>query len=143
MNEIILAQIATAIIGTAIAAWQDWKTGLISDVIAYAMMAIAFIGLFFNPQPTSLELITIGGFAIIIAIGWIASQKQIIGWGDVLILAGIHALLPSLYTVTTIMAFALILVTLFKYGLKIERKEIRLMPYIFIGLLFYLFISLF
>ncbi len=88
-----LIRVAVALVATGIAAWQDGRTSFIDDKILWAMIAI---GALLNLATLDLDFIlfSIGGAAIIGAIGYYGYKTGQLGAGDVMLFAGLQLLLP-------------------------------------------------
>ncbi len=86
-------RIAIALIGTGLAAWEDARTSFIDDRITFAMIGA---GLLLDVLLFDYEFYaSMGIIALIIAVlGFIAYKTGQFGGGDVLLLLGIHLLLP-------------------------------------------------
>ncbi len=98
-----LARVAIALACTAYLAWQDYRTSFMNEKLLYAMVGA---GLLLDLASIDLPLIAASfvGCAIIFGIGYYYYRKGEIGGGDVLLLCGIHALLPV--TPSTIIGWA-------------------------------------
>ncbi len=87
------ARVFVALLGTAFAAIEDWKTSFINDKLMLAMIAG---GLLFDVASGDVNLIiySVGGAAAIFAIGWLLYRAGQLGGGDVLLFVGLHLLIP-------------------------------------------------
>jgi len=88
-----LLRIAIALGGTAAAAYQDHKTSFIDDRITIGMIAAGF-ALNLLTFDYSFIAFSIGISLAILGVGFIAYKTGQLGGGDVLLFAGLHALLP-------------------------------------------------
>ncbi len=88
-----LLRIAIALLGTSIAAYQDWKTSYIDDKILYTMIAT---GLLLNIATfdTNFIAFSIGGALLIAIAGYFTYKQGQFGGGDVLLFAALQLLLP-------------------------------------------------
>jgi len=88
-----LLRVAIALGATGLAAWQDHKTSFIDDKITLGMIAA---GILLNVLTFDLNfLFWVGALALAIAlIGFLAYRTGQFGGGDVLLLLGLHLLLP-------------------------------------------------
>ncbi len=88
-----LLRVAIALIGTAVVAYQDYKTSFIDDKIVYAMIAG---GLLINllTLDRGFILFSIGGAALIGAVGYFVYRSGQFGAGDILLFAALQLLLP-------------------------------------------------
>lgn len=124
MNEIALA---AAFVGTAAAAYEDQRTGRISTAIPGLMMgwgvgANGLNGLF--------------AAVVVLAFGVIQNEKikrAPFKWGDVLVLAGLAALLPPLWVLSTF-ALSVVFAWAWTKSAKIKDGKIRFAPFIFLAL---------
>lgn len=98
-----LLAIAVALVGTGLAAWQDWKTSFIDEKITFSMigagtlLALAQANVFSGAITYfdwGLLQLAFGGGAIIFAVGWLLYKTGKLGGGDVLLYTGIQMLLP-------------------------------------------------
>ncbi len=96
-------RVLAAVLGTAFAAYEDWKTSFINDKLMFTMIAA---GILLNLLSGDLNLIAyaLGGAAIIFAIGWLLYRTGQLGGGDVLLFVGLHLLVPTipLQTINTL-----------------------------------------
>ena len=88
-----LIRIAIALGGTTAAAYEDAKTSFIDDRITIGMLAAGII-LDLLTFDANFIAFSIGISAIIFAIGYFAYKTGQLGGGDVLLFAGLQALLP-------------------------------------------------
>ncbi len=91
--DFILIRLLVALVGTAIAAKQDWDTSFIDEKLLYAMAAI---GLLLNviTLDTQFILYSVGGAAVIFAIGYFLYKTGELGGGDVWLFVALQLLLP-------------------------------------------------
>lgn len=85
-------QLIILIIGTALAAYTDAKTGLIYDKITYPMIGLGLILAALSPLDFFITAATWG--LATFAIGYIAYKLGAVGGGDVKLLTGMSILLP-------------------------------------------------
>ena len=88
-----LLRIAIAFIGTAILAYQDYKTSFIDDKIVYIMIAG---GILLNLLTANAEFIlfSIGGALLIGIVGYFLYRGGQFGAGDILLFSALQLLLP-------------------------------------------------
>ncbi|MBI5635771.1 prepilin peptidase [Candidatus Micrarchaeota archaeon] len=91
--DFILIRLIVALAGTAIAAKQDWDTSFIDEKLLYAMAAI---GLLLNAITLDAQFIlfSVGGAAVIFAIGYLLYKTGKLGGGDVWLFVALQLLLP-------------------------------------------------
>ncbi len=92
--EIGVLRAAAALVGVGLAAWEDARTSFIDDKITLSMITIGIVfDALFLPQEfwlsTALFALAIGVF------GYLAYRTGQFGGGDVLLILGIHLLLPQ------------------------------------------------
>ena len=92
MNYEIL-RLAIVLIGTGIAAFQDFKTSYIDDKLTLIMI-VAGVALDFLTFDSGFIFYSVGVGALIFIIGYYFYRTGQIGGGDVLLVAGIQVLLP-------------------------------------------------
>jgi len=118
-------RIAVILLGCAIAAYTDFKTGLIPDKITYAMIGL---GLILNALQFDLILFSVG--IAIFVFGYVAYRLGKVGGGDVKLLTGIALLLPFygdfIFVVNVVFAASAISVIILAtyYSLKYAKKGI-------------------
>jgi Flp pilus assembly protein protease CpaA len=88
-----LLRVAIALGATGLAAWQDHKTSFIDDKITLGMIAA---GILLDVLTLDLSfMIWVAAIALVIAaVGYFAYKTGQFGGGDVLLLLGLHLLLP-------------------------------------------------
>jgi hypothetical protein len=87
-------RIAIALVGTAVAAWQDQRTSFIDDKILFAMAgAGALMTLATANQAFIANTFAVAGF--IMLFGYLLYRQGQIGMGDVILFAALALLLPS------------------------------------------------
>lgn len=127
MSEILLLREMIAIIGTTIAAYTDFKTGLIFDEITYPMI---LFGIIFNILEFDLNVFIIS--AIVFTAGYILYFTGKIGGGDVKLFAGLALLVPFvngtvfILSVLAVSGFASVLFLSVYYLAKYAKKGIKL-----------------
>lgn len=86
-------RVVIVLIGTAILAYQDYKTSFIDDKIVYTMIAG---GLLLNllTLDTNFILFSIGGALLIGAVGYFVYRQGQFGAGDILLFCALQLLLP-------------------------------------------------
>ncbi|MFH1240651.1 MAG: A24 family peptidase [Candidatus Diapherotrites archaeon] len=119
-------RIAIILIGCAIAAYSDFKTGLIYDKVTYAMIGL---GLILNALEFDLMLFSVG--TAVFVCGYVAYRLGKVGGGDVKLLTGIALLLPFygdfIFVVNVVFAASAISVIVLAtyYSLKYAKKGIE------------------
>ncbi|MDP3742651.1 MAG: prepilin peptidase [Candidatus Micrarchaeota archaeon] len=88
-----LLRVAIALIGTAIVAYQDYKTSFIDDKIVYVMIAGGLLLNLLTLDATFI-LFSIGGALLIGAVGYFVYRQGQFGAGDILLFAALQLLLP-------------------------------------------------
>ncbi len=143
MNYDVL-RLAIILIGTAIAAYQDFKTSYISDKLTITMIACGVV-LDVLTFDYNFILYSVGIGALIFIIGYYFYRTGQIGGGDVLLVAGIQVLLPFypsiqqfqfpfslavtgvpfIITVFATSAFVSLIGTSLMYGWMLRRKKLK------------------
>jgi len=88
-----LIRLAIALGGTAAAAYEDAKTSFIDDRVTMGMLAAGII-LDILTFDVNFIALSLGVSAVIFAVGYLAYKTGQLGGGDVLLFAGLQALLP-------------------------------------------------
>jgi MFS family permease len=83
--------VLTALVGSAIAAYQDQRTGEIGDFLGVGMVLAAFV---LGAWQGTFWIVT-GWVLATFLFGGLAAHFEIWGWGDIYILAAIFGLIPS------------------------------------------------
>ncbi|NYZ78194.1 prepilin peptidase [Candidatus Micrarchaeota archaeon] len=92
--EIGVLRAAAALVGTGLAAWEDARTSFIDDRTTLSMIGLGIVlDVFFLPQELWLSTALIA--LVIGIIGYFAYRAGQFGGGDVLLILGIHLLLPQ------------------------------------------------
>lgn len=86
-------RILVAVGGTALAAYQDFRTSFIDDKILYAMMGVGAL-LTLASGDSTLITYTLGVALAIFLFGYLLYRQGQLGMGDVLLFVGLQVLLP-------------------------------------------------
>jgi len=96
--EYELLRIGIALIGTAAAAWSDWRTSFIYNWITYPMAAAGIVLNLLAMVPAFSPLTALALFGVpagLFILGYVAYRVGHVGGGDVKLLAAIALLLPA------------------------------------------------
>ena len=122
---LFLLRVAAVLLGTAIAAYTDAKTGLIPDKATYGMIALGVVFNLIEFDP-NLFIVPVVVFAVGFALYWLGK----IGGGDVKLFTGIAMLVPFLegnvFVVHVLLAAALLSIVFYStyYTVRYFRKGI-------------------
>jgi hypothetical protein len=88
-----LARIAVALAGTAYLAWEDARTSFMNERVLYAMIGVGLL-LDLATLQTQFIIFSVGGSALIFAVGYYLYRSGQLGGGDVLLISSLQLLLP-------------------------------------------------